>query len=209
MGKQEAEFLKGEGDAWFERNKDKPWDAASDPVIQAIIKLPSKFLSMKDLDVLEIGCGRCHRLNHLQNMVSGTCVGNDVSLMALNEASKDYPSIETFHDSAKNICGGYDLIIFGFCLYVCDPEDLQLIVHEADNSLVDGGYLVIQDFDPEHPHKVPYHHKDGLFSYKMDHSRLWLANPAYSLVSKTVIPDGTAVWVLKKNIAAGWPEEKL
>jgi len=27
----------------------------------------------------------------------------------------------------------------------------------------------------------------------MDYSKLWLANPAYSWFSKTVIPDGTAV----------------
>jgi hypothetical protein len=99
--------------------------------------------------------------------------------------------------------------MYGFCLYLCDRESLPLIVAAGDAALMDGGYLVIQDFDPDYPHKVPYHHVPGLFSYKMNYARLWLANPAYRLVRKNTFDDGTAVWVLKKDVAAGWPEQAM
>lgn len=95
----------------------------------------------------------------------------------------------------------FDLIFFGFCLYVEDRDAIPFIVAYANRHLNDGGCIAIYDFNPDHPEKVPYKHRDGVFTYKMDYAALWLANPAYRLVNKTIIKDGEAVSVIRK---VGW-----
>src|SRR6266446_2395636 len=202
MGHQETEFLKGEGNAWYYRNVDKPRRL---PVLEAIKICPSP------KKAIEFGCGDGHNIGNIQKTYECEAVGIDPSAVALVSARKAFPKVKFITGTAsyRFLLREYDLVVYGFCLYLCDRESLSSIVSVGDLALKDGGHLIIHDFDPEYPHKVPYHHKNGLFSYKMDYSKLWLANPAYSLVSKTTIPDGTAVWVLKKDIAAGWPEETL
>ena len=210
MGHQETEFLNGEADCWYERNRDK---MRFDPVFDA-----TENLCIRPHYVTEVGCGTGWRLAKYAKKYRSYCCGIDASFDACRdgeiELSEDHLDriVELYCGTAANNIEDTrpsNLFIFGFCLYLCDRENLPKIVYDADNNLNDGGHLIIHDFDPEYPHKVPYHHKAGLFSYKMDYSKLWLANPAYSLVGKTAIPDGTAVWVLKKDIAAGWPEETL
>lgn len=43
---------------------------------------------------------------------------------------------------------------------------------------------MITDFDPDHPHRRPFKHQVGLWSYKMQYPQLWLASPAYVLAEK-------------------------
>lgn len=201
MGRQENEFLNGEGDCWYERNKDKPGNYTRNGIIADNTPEPSS--------ILEIGCGDGRYLFDLHNLYGCKCTGVDPSEAATTIGRKRYPEINFFQASSSLLPSGeHDLVIYGFCLYLCDRDGLPDIVVSGDDVLRDGGHLVIHDFDPDHPHKVPYKHAEGLFSYKQDYSKLWLANPAYSLVNKTVIEDGTAVWVLKKDIAAGWPLEQ-
>src|SRR5258708_11795718 len=78
-----------------------------------------------------------------------------------------------------------DLVYFGFCLYLVDRQDLFSAVAEADRVLKNGGFLAITDFDPIHWHKRPYHHKEGIFSFKRDYSKLFTASGMYFLVAKT------------------------
>ena len=208
MGHQELIFLRSEGDRWYERNKDKPWNYDTDPVIADI----KRHLSLSNsVNIVEFGSGRGHRIGLLKQETSGTCIGIDPSEAANKSASFLYPDVRFLKGTAgyRYLDIPFELVIFGFCLYLSDRGSLTSIISIGDGALKDGGHLIIHDFDPEYSHKVPYHHVDGLFSYKMDYSKLWLANPAYSLVSKTVIDDGTAVWVLKKDISAGWPLEQL
>jgi SAM-dependent methyltransferase len=206
MGMQEAKFVKSEGDAWFFRNKDKPY---VDHLGHAVRNCG---LDLAHVDILEIGCGRGDGIGHVQPKTDGVCIGIDPSHQAILYAHNRYPGVDFRHGSARSLPAGhdFDIIIYSFCLYLCDREDLIQIVSEGDDALRDkDSRLIIQDFDPEYPHKVPYHHVPGLFSYKMDYSKLWLADPAYSLVNKVQLGDGTAIWTLKKDIEAGWPLEQL
>jgi len=200
MGKQENIFLKSEGDAWHRRNIDKPRKI---PILGGALPL----LPIPPKRVVEFGCGYGLNIGFIQMGYECDAVGIDPSQEAIASARKDYPAVKFIQGTAsyRFLLREYDLVIYGFCLYLCDRESLSQVVSAGDNALKDGGHLIIHDFDPEYPHRVPYHHVDGLFSYKMDYSKLWLTNPAYSLVSKSVIGDGTAVWVLKKDISAGWP----
>lgn len=206
MGQQEAIFLKSEGDKWHLRNKDKP---KIDPVFDATEAAGIK----PSVGVMEVGCGTGWRLAKYLKKYGLKCFGIEPSLEACIAGKKACPDILFFRNGAAygiSACHETtDLLIFGFCLYVVDRRDLAKVVVDADTYLVDSGHLVIHDFDPDHPHKVKYHHAPGLYTYKMDYSKLWLANPAYTLVRKVRIGDGTAVWILKKDISAGWPLEEL
>lgn len=207
MGVQSEAFLVGEADAWYERCRDIP--RLPDPVLDAI-----NYCAITPKHVVEIGCGDGWRLEELWNRYKCRCVGFDASRKAIATAE----SRRNWHIGYRldpyegylsaGLKGVVDLFIFGFCLYVYDREDLFSLVMHTDEQLVDGGHIVIHDFFPDYPHKRPYKHKDGLWSYKQDYSKLWLGNPAYRLEHCTVIgneDDRTGVAVLKKDMAKGWP----
>jgi ubiquinone/menaquinone biosynthesis C-methylase UbiE len=73
----------------------------------------------------------------------------------------------------------FDILIFGFCLYLCDQHDLFKIAHEADRVLKDDAWLIINDF--YYPGSVArdYHHKPGVQSHKMDYRKLFEWHPSY------------------------------
>lgn len=213
MNKQASAFVSGEADKWHDRNKDKPRDP--DKVMEAIEKL-----AIKPKQVLEIGCGDGRRLGALYKKYECHVCGIDPSWKAIQEWLDRKKSGHGIVGTADRLPGGderYDLVIFGFCLYVCDREDLFRIVMESDRVLQNKGYLVIHDFFSEAPHSRAYAHAAGLRSFKMDHARLWMANPAYTLVDQCVFDAGDAkegfqgddnrlvVSVLKKDTQAGWP----
>jgi len=205
--RQAEVFLKGEGDEWYERNR----DAELNPIVVSSIVTSN----IRPASVLEVGCGNgrylgeLHRLYRAINQEPIRTLGIDPSSKAIKEARKNYPGIKFRVDDASEglnfECGNqthYDLIIFGFCLYLLDRTDLFYVVAASDAILNDGGYIAIHDFDTLRPHKVPYKHKDGIFSYKMDHSQLWLSNPAYTWVNRTKTGDGQSITIIRKT---GWP----
>ena len=114
--------------------------------------------------------------------------------------------------------GSFDMVIFGFCLYLCDRQDLFKIAYEADRCLRNEGSLIIMDFYPPFAYRNRYSHYEGIFSYKMDYSQMFAWNPAYAEVSKIVfthsgftlrdVPDEkVAVVVLRKNHRQAYPIE--
>lgn len=208
MGEQEAKFVNSEGDAWFLRNKDKPY---IDHLGHAVRNCG---IDLAHANIMEIGCGRGDCIGHLSMKTDGVCIGIDPSSQSIASASARFSDVRFMRGTARSLPNtighDFDIIIYGFCLYLCDRESLFQIIQESDELLrEDGGRLIIYDFDPDHAHKVAYHHVPGLFTYKQDYSKLWLANPAYSLVSKTKIDADTAVWILKKDLEAGWQLEQL
>lgn len=88
----------------------------------------------------------------------------------------------------------FDVVIFGFCLYLCDNDDLFRIVQEADRVLAHPGWLVILDFDAQAPVFRPYHHAAGVRSRKMDYKSMFLWHPAYTLVAYEKFHHGTQQW---------------
>lgn len=206
MGKQEDIFADGEGDAWFSRNFWKMHDQEENDPVYDMIK---HHLPGINGWALEFGCSngwRLDKLRHEGRIHNG--YGIDPSMAAIANGSARFKDIElrrgtmTAHPHGAN---SMHLLIYGFCLYVSDPEDLFEIVTQANNILLDGGHIIIHDFDPEFPHSVPNKHVEGLVTYKMDWSQLWLSNPAYKLVAKNAMPDGTAVWLLKKDQKGAFP----
>lgn len=183
MESQKKVFLEGEGDQWFSRNQNA-YAEESDQVVQLLIDTcitPGR--------VLEIGCSKGHRLNLLHSRFSSDCYGIDPSSKAIETGRETFPKLQLQTGTADTLAfpdGFFNTIIFGFCLYLCDRKDLFKIAYEADRCLADEGHIVILDFYPPVPFKNSYSHVPGLFSYKMDYSRLFSWNPSYNPIHLTV-----------------------
>jgi trans-aconitate methyltransferase len=195
---QRAIFWGGEGDQWYLRNRDAPFRPE---IVAPLLRLDLP----KEPTIIEIGCGDGFYISLLQKSFNAHAIGLDVSDMAIKAAKEAHPNVHFIRSSAHYVnAHTADLIVFGFCLYVVDRDYLFDLVSRTDITLNQGGYLAIHDFDPPYPQKVPYHHKEGIFTYKMDYSKLWLANPAYEFVSKTRTREGEAITILQKRDWDKW-----
>ena len=108
----------------------------------------------------------------------------------------------------------FDTFVFGFCLYLCDREDLFRIACEADRVLKNPGWMLILDFHNLVPLKREYNHYSGLFIHKMDYRKLFMWNPSYSSYTNKVrkflvscytddLQEWVAISVLRKNTESG------
>lgn len=195
--RQSDAFLRGEGAAWLQRNLGR-YDDSTDPVLGAIQKY-----KLKASKVLEVGCADGARLHVMERMWGSDTRGVDpgarmVGPTRIVRGTAD--DLSVINDV------GVDIVIYGWCLYLCDPSDYFGIASEGDRVLKDGGHIVVYDFCTETPYKVPYKHKEGLFSHHHDFSKLWLGHPAYSVVGRTV-QDETCVTILRKNLKNAFPVE--
>jgi len=218
MMTQKEIFRIGEGDRWFDRNRKSasPGEDTEDKVIHLI-----KYNELFPKRVLEIGCSNAQRLELIRNAYQAECYGIDPSSNAIEDGKNRYPKISLQVGTADVLpfdTGSFDMIIFGFCLYLCDRKDLFKIAYEADRCLENEGSLIIKDFYPPFAYRNRYSHYDGVFSYKMDYSRMFAWNPAYAEISKIVfthsgftlrdVPDEkVAIIVLRKNEQHAYPTE--
>jgi ubiquinone/menaquinone biosynthesis C-methylase UbiE len=192
--KQKEVFLNSEGDAWFKRNRQSlsaiklPDD---DPISREILDL----FVFNQLDtnskILEIGCGDGRRLAWIEETYGAKCFGIEPSNEAVAAAKNRGLSVsQGSADSLPFEDKFFDLVIFGFCLYLCDRDDLFRIASEADRVLRAPGWLVIQDFYSPSPLVKDYHHKDGVKSYKMNYSTLFTWHPDYECLLRKVQAHG-------------------
>ena len=216
---QKDVFRTGEGDSYFARNRAKLASAeargADDPVLEALRRL-----GVRPRTVLEIGCSNGWRLEALRRESGASCHGIDPSPQAIAEGKAAYPLLRLAEGTADTLPfpdATFDLVVFGFCLYLCDRKDLFRIASEADRVLGEAGHVAILDFHPPFPYRNPYAHREGLYSYKMDYSLLFSWNPAYTLVSQSLFtPPGAgdpaepddrhAVSLLRKDSRHAYPE---
>jgi SAM-dependent methyltransferase len=192
--KQAQFFMDSEGDRWFERNAERL--GQRDPVSAVIFSL-----GIKPTNVLEIGCSNGWRLAALRDKYKCGIAGIDPSRKAAQEARKHEIGVWTGTAAAMPArSNNYDLVIYGFCLYLTDPEDWFRIAMEGDRVLKDGGYLIIHDFNNgAQAFARKYEHADGILSYHVQWSKLWLAHPWYHRVyGKQEGPD-EAITVLHKR----------
>ena len=200
MGKQSAVFLETEGAAWLRRNLTKLADPANDPVIATM-----KASGIIPRIILEVGCANGWRLRQFQKTWPCIVAGIDPGVLNVDPLWMDRGTADNL---SMHLTGRFDTVVYGFCLYLCDREDLFKIVAEGDRVLKDGGHLIVYDFHADTPFARHYAHYAGVHSYKMDYAKLWLSNPAYSVVRRErhgLDDDKTCVTIMKKNLTAAWP----
>lgn len=177
--KQKDIFMQDEGNAWFTRNLGDL--GKSDPVTDAIVNA-----GIKPKYALEVGCANGWRLDKLRTIFNCGIMGVEPSMKAGIAAAQLRVPVHQMTASCIPVSRhGYDLLIYGFCLYLTDPDDWLLIASEGDRVLAPGGHLVIHDFPgvgEDDTYARPYEHRDGVTSYHFDFSSLWLAHPLYEVV---------------------------
>lgn len=163
--KQRDAFLEGEGDAWFQRNTgkaDAQFDSQSDVLLTEISALVPHIDAALPPSILEIGCGDGRRLAWLKDTRKFECFGIEPSERAVEIARRR--GIDVRRGTAEQLPfdnRSFDIVVFGFCLYLCDREDLFRIASEADWVLKSSGWLVLLDFYDTAPSMRAYHHREG------------------------------------------------
>ena len=207
---KQREIWETEGKRWLERNP----DTGQDPVIDFM-----KDHKLRPRAVLEIGCGDGRRLRRLKDIGLEIVWGMDPSIERGHlDYKKGVPGMLAIHGCADRLGNPprtVDLIIYGFCLYQVDPEELASVMSESNRVLTDGGYIIIHDFYPDFPHSKKYAHDSRLKTYKMQWEKLWLGNPCYRLVDQTFMrhdpkeddsPDNrVAITLLQKDMEGAFP----
>ena len=203
-------------DEWFNRNRSM---LTADTLPSRSVSLFASYIRAGQ-KVLEIGCSDGHQLEKLRRLTGCEGFGIDPSRAAIACGKSGYPDLNLAVGTADKLAfpdASFDVVIFGFCLYLVDRTLLMRSVAETDRVLRAGGILMISDFDPVMPHRRPFRHQEGLWSYKMQYPALWLANPGYALAEKLSYshegegfhanPDERiGSWVLAKQGIDGYPE---
>ena len=185
---QKKQFLASEADAYFRRNENKLIEVAQEPSADLTLSVISQ-LKLKPSSVLEIGACNGWRLNAINEIYGANVTGIEPSVAAIEDGEKRYPNVNLTQGTADEFLfetDEFDLVIFGFCLYLCDPSDLFKIANNVDRVLQDKSWLIILDFIPPRPYRNLYHHLQGLYSYKMDYSQIFMGHPAYQLMTRNI-----------------------
>jgi ubiquinone/menaquinone biosynthesis C-methylase UbiE len=193
MTSQREVFLASEGDAWFRRNE--PTLAARDWGIDEVCRKIYSLADGSPLSILEIGCGDGSRLQHLARTGGHRVSGIDPSAEAVAKATaRGVTAVKSTADQIPFDAASFDVVVFGFCLYLCDDTDLFRIAAEADRVCRTPGWLLILDFDASAPSYRPYIHCAGIQSRKMDNKSIFLWHPAYTLASLEKFHHSTHTW---------------
>jgi ubiquinone/menaquinone biosynthesis C-methylase UbiE len=186
---QKSKFVEYEGNSWFERNRayaTEYYSSQNDIVIELLHRSnihPSK--------VLEIGCSSGYRLNAISLDFNCKCFGVEPSSQAREFAESKYPNISIIAGTADDLSmfenAQFDCIIIGFIFYVVDREYLFKIMSEVDRVLSNNGVLIIQDFYSPNFEIVDYKHVEGMSTFKMNYSNIFVSTNLYKEVASLVI----------------------
>lgn len=183
-------FLESEGDNYYNRNK-----KVLNGEISAEIQFYSSFLSnfedgiTEDTRMVEIGAANGRNLSYFYEQFGCKVSGIEPSSNAVSEGNNKFFNgsnvlLKGTSDSLPYDDESIDIVMFGFSLFWVGRKYLFRSIAEADRVLKSGGYLFLTDFDTVNPYKrINIHNKDA-FTYKMNYSNLFLANPQYFLVEK-------------------------
>ena len=178
--------------AYFERNcTGHPADLQANENLVALT-------AAQDLDVgsvLEMGCGGGANLRHLSHTLgvpSEQVWGVEPSASVVERLRTAYPVMrfhagemgrrETARDLLERHGGPFDLVALCMVLHWI-PRNRLLGALECVFSLV-GRTLMVVDFAPPSPFKVPFHHHPGLWTWHQAPSPLILATGAFRLIRR-------------------------
>lgn len=182
---QKEIFLKSEGDKYFLRNKARyaNSDFSKDNVINLIKSIITK--KKRKFKILDIGCGDGGKLDYLtKNFSNVEAFGIDPSGKAIknNKNKKVKLKVSTADDIPFNF--EFDIVVLGFCLYLCDDEDLFKIASEVFRVSKKSSYIIIEDFIREKVSYKNYKHRKNIKTRKMNYTKIFNWHPKIKLKKK-------------------------
>jgi ubiquinone/menaquinone biosynthesis C-methylase UbiE len=180
MKKQSLIFLGSEGNNYFKRNQSV--EIKKDIPFLEIEKIIRKKGNFKNLNILEIGCSSGLRLSKIQKKYKCNCYGLEPSKLAIKKnLNKKVIIVNGTADKIKFPKNKFDIIFFGFCLYVVDLEDLFKIADETNRVIKKNGHIIIWDFYSKKFKRVKYKHDKRVFSIKYKFYKIFTSHPYYKL----------------------------
>lgn len=183
---QKKIFLRKEADKMFDRNislyQQKKYK--NETLSKLILNFYKENNVKKNTNsILEIGCGDGSRLEFLSTQIKKNFYGLDPSKKAVLQAKeKGVIARVGTADLLPYKNKFFEMIIFGFCLYLVDDEDLFKTVAETDRVLNDKGIIVIYDFISKKLKYRNYKHYKNIYSRHMDYKRFFTIHPSYKLI---------------------------
>ena len=207
MSKNKNYFLKEGGDKYYDRNKTKIIKFQNEPLSNKIIDQINIIKSRK-INILEVGCGSAERLIYLKKIFPKVSFyGIDPSSKSIKGKNKKNINLKrSTADKLPFRNSFFDIIIYGFCLYLIDNKDLIKVVSEADRVTKNKSIIIIFDFYSKVLKYKKFKHKKNIFIRKMDNSKIFLWLPHYKLQSlKTSLYPGKkndflSLICIKKNL---------
>lgn len=183
---QDDHFASGEGDQWFERNRDALGKGHDDWPLKLIRRN-----GLSPASVLEIGCANGWRLAAIASTGAQRVVGVDISSAAVESGVAQYPGLDLRVGRASTLpinSEEFELVIVNYVFHWIDRSTILSAISEADRCVADGGHLIIGDFLPDRPTRVPYHHLkgQGVFTYKLDYAAVFAALGTYKIIDREV-----------------------
>ena len=185
---QKKIFLKGEGDNWYLRNKKfSNKERFKTKYLYSKINQIIKKINNK-LNFLEIGSSNGLFLLLLKKKIKNcNLIGVDPSKKAIkNLKTKNIKGIVGTADKLPVERNSQDIILYGFCLYLCDKSDYRKIRNEAYRVLKKDKFLIIFDFYSIVSKKNIYKHDKRIFSFKIDFSKIFLKNNKFRIIKKNI-----------------------
>ena len=174
---QDMIFQNGEGDRWYERNKEKL--TPKDDFVCCMIEN----LGVQPHRIVEVGCSNGYRLEYLRKKYHAVCYGYDISCEAIEAGHESFPKIHLEQKALHEISSDetFDLVICNFVLHWVDRSRLIQSMGGIDALVHVGGTLVLGDFNPDYQQKRKYHHlpNEDVYTYKQDYAAFFKATGLY------------------------------
>lgn len=183
MIQQKKLFLKSEANKFFKRNIER-LSQINYKNHKIVIELQKYLKSKKNkINLLEIGCCDAGLINFISQKYNKIkCYGIDPSSLAIkSQTNTDLKLKIGTADKLLFKKDFFDIVIYNFCLYLCDDDDLIKIVSEADRVLKKNGMIFILDFYHKDIKYIKYIHQKSIYSRKMNYSKLFTWHPNYQL----------------------------
>jgi len=188
---QEAYFSSVGGDDYFERNADGQGIPRREfPAFDLIKALPTGALPGIGRAAVLGGAGGREAAALAELLPEWTITNVDISERAIAFGKKTFPeinhhriSIASQMPSLAAVIGVQDLVFTVGVLLWVDRLSLSRAIANIDESLNDGGYLLITEFLPSGPRKNPIRHSPEHYTYKQDYSAPFLSLETYEVIS--------------------------
>lgn len=196
MVDQTAMFQEGEGDAWFRRNLDALSSPRADDPALSLAKEVIGGPGARIGSVCEFGCANGWRLAALSDSLApdARIAGFDVSAEAIRDGQHKWPHLDLRVGVADEppFDGRFDLVIVNFVLHWIDRDRLARTIVAIDESIGDGGFLILSDFLPSTPCKTRYHHlpDSEVYTYKQDYRTIFEALGSYREIQSRIFGHG-------------------